>query len=40
MGCDSTSLDYDGNTQTKLVGSNTTTYSWDYENRMTSVTLL
>jgi RHS repeat-associated protein len=24
---------------TKVVGSNTTTYAWDYENRMTSVTL-
>src|SRR5207245_10856563 len=25
--------------QTKVVGTNTTTYAWDYENRMTSVTL-
>jgi YD repeat-containing protein len=31
--------DYDGNTLTKVVGSNTTSYAWDYENRMTSVTL-
>jgi RHS repeat-associated protein len=31
--------DNNGNTQTKVVGSNTTTYAWDYENRMTSVTL-
>ncbi len=31
--------DYNGNTHTKVVGSNTTTYVWDYENRMTSVTL-
>jgi RHS repeat-associated protein len=31
--------DNDGNTQTKVVGSNTTTYAWDYENRLTSVTL-
>ena len=31
--------DYNGNTQTKVVGSNTTTYAWDFENRMTSVTL-
>jgi len=31
--------DYNGNTQTKVVGSNTTTYAWDYENRMSSVTL-
>ncbi len=31
--------DYNGNTQTKVVGSNTTSYSWDFENRMTSVTL-
>jgi len=32
-------LDSNGNTQTKVVGSNTTTYAWDYENRMASVTL-
>ncbi|HEY6369149.1 MAG TPA: RHS repeat-associated core domain-containing protein, partial [Candidatus Sulfotelmatobacter sp.] len=32
-------LDNNGNTLTKVVGSNTTTYAWDYENRMTSVTL-
>jgi RHS repeat-associated protein len=31
--------DSNGNTSTKVVGSNTTTYAWDYENRMTSVTL-
>jgi RHS repeat-associated protein len=31
--------DYNGNTLTKVVGSNTTTYAWDFENRMTSVTL-
>jgi RHS repeat-associated protein len=32
-------LDYNGNTQTKVVGSNTTSYAWDFENRMSSVTL-
>ncbi len=31
--------DYNGNTLTKVVGSNTTSYSWDFENRMSSVTL-
>ena len=31
--------DNNGNTQTKVVGTNTTTYAWDYENRLTSVTL-
>ena len=31
--------DNNGNTLTKVVGSNTTTYAWDYENRLTSVTL-
>src|SRR6266568_3918458 len=31
--------DYNGNTQTKVVGSNTTSYTWDFENRMSSVTL-
>jgi RHS repeat-associated protein len=31
--------DNNGNTQTKVVGSNTTTYAWDFENRMSSVTL-
>jgi RHS repeat-associated protein len=31
--------DSNGNTVTKTVGSNTTTYAWDYENRLTSVTL-
>ena len=32
-------LDYNGNTLTSATGSNTTTYAWDYENRLTSVTL-
>jgi RHS repeat-associated protein len=31
--------DNNGNTQTKAVGTNTTTYAWDFENRMSSVTL-
>ena len=31
--------DGNGNTLTKTVGSNTTTYAWDNENRLTSVTL-
>ena len=31
--------DSNGNTLTKTVGSNTTTYAWDYENRLTSITL-
>ena len=31
--------DNDGNTLTKVVGSNTTSYSWDFENRLSSVTL-
>jgi len=31
--------DNNGNTQTKVVGTNTTTYAWDYENPMTNVTL-
>jgi YD repeat-containing protein len=31
--------DSNGNTLTKTVGSNTTTYAWDYENRLTSVML-
>jgi len=31
--------DSNGNTLTKVVGSNTTSYSWDFENRMSSVTL-
>ena len=31
-------LDSNGNTLTKVVGSNTTSYAWDFENRMTSVT--
>jgi len=37
----STSYAYDnnGNTLTKVIGSNTTNYAWDYENRLTSVTL-
>ena len=30
--------DSNGNTLTKTVGSDTTTYAWDYENRLTSVT--
>ncbi len=32
-------LDSNGNTQTKVAGSNTTTLAWDFENRLTSVTL-
>ena len=32
-------LDYNGNTLTKVVGSNTTSYTWDFENRLTSVVL-
>ncbi len=37
----STTYTYDnnGNTLTKVVGSNTTSYTWDFENRLTSVTL-
>jgi len=37
----STTYTYDsnGNTQTKVVGTNTTNYSWDFENRLSSVTL-
>ena len=31
--------DLNGNLLTKVVGSSTTSYAWDYENRMTSVTL-
>lgn len=31
--------DYNGNALTKVVGSNTTSYAWDFENRMSSVTL-
>ncbi len=31
--------DSNGNMLTKTVGSNTTSYAWDYENRLTSVTL-
>jgi len=31
--------DNNGNTQTKVVGSNTTSFAWDFENRLTSVTL-
>lgn len=31
--------DNNGNTVTKVVGSNTTSYAWDFENRMSSVTL-
>jgi hypothetical protein len=32
-------LDNNGNTLTKVVGPNTTSYAWDFENRMSSVTL-
>ena len=32
-------LDSNGNTLTKVNGSKTTSYSWDFENRLTSVTL-
>ncbi len=32
-------FDSNGNTLTKVVGSDTTSYAWDFENRMTSVTL-
>ncbi len=37
----STTYTYDsnGNTLTKVVSSNTTTYAWDFENRLSSVTL-
>ena len=31
--------DSNGNTLTKVVSSNTTTYAWDYENRLSSITL-
>ncbi len=31
--------DNNGNTLTSVTGSNTTTYAWDFENRLTSVTL-
>jgi RHS repeat-associated protein len=31
--------DSNGNTLTKVAGSNTTSYAWDFENRMSSVTL-
>jgi RHS repeat-associated protein len=31
--------DNNGNTLTKVTGSNTTSYTWDFENRLTSVTL-
>jgi len=31
--------DYNGNPLTRTVGTDTTTYSWDYENRLTSVAL-
>src|ERR1700747_588898 len=30
-------LDYNGNTLTSTTGSNTTTYTWDFENRLSSV---
>jgi RHS repeat-associated protein len=32
-------VDANGNTLTKTVGTDTTTYAWNYENRLTSVTL-
>lgn len=32
-------FDYNGNTLTKVLGSNTTSYTWDFENRLSSVTL-
>src|SRR5258706_644815 len=37
----STTYTYDsnGNTLTKVVGTNTTSYAWDFENRLSSVTL-
>src|SRR6202030_2981895 len=31
--------DYNGNVLTSITGSNTTSYAWDFENRMSSVTL-
>jgi YD repeat-containing protein len=31
--------DYNGNRLTSVTGSNTTSYTWDFENRLTSVTL-
>src|ERR1700687_4953353 len=31
--------DNNGNTQTKVVGTNTTSYAWDFKNPLTSVTL-
>jgi RHS repeat-associated protein len=34
-----TPIDNNGNTLTSVTGSNTTTYAWDFENRLTSVTL-
>src|SRR5437773_6121522 len=36
---DCSPVDSNGNTLTKVVGSNTTTYGWDFENRLASVTL-
>src|SRR5437773_7271960 len=36
---DCSPLDSNGNTLTKVVGSNTTSYAWDFENRLSSVTL-
>ena len=35
----SDTYDANGNTLTKVVGSNTTSYSWDFENRLSRVTL-
>ena len=34
-----TTDDSNGNTLTSTTGSNTTTYAWDFENRLASVTL-
>ena len=36
---DCSPVDSNGNTLTSVTGSNTTTYAWDFENRLTSVTL-
>jgi YD repeat-containing protein len=36
---DLTTYDSNGNTLTSVTGSNTTTYAWDFENRLSSVTL-
>lgn len=34
-----TAFDYNGNTQTMVNSSGTTTYTWDYENRLFSTAL-